>query len=232
MDYSKGNIAKDNTSDKLIIKVKVAGENYHDLLIDWSEKSGPNKGQQVVHQLSLITGIPVKNIDRITIANPPHIRYCSILNVERRGLNLDRWKDGFTKENLLGRLNDGDCFAISEDLWHKDSGLFEFSIVLKSRALFNEDECTYEYCHYANNRDFLNRQIAIATNSQLHLKLNAFLVPRKYLPVRRILKELNLQQFVNCAPPYCSQGPSIQVRQQYYIGFASIVMPYYSRTHG
>uniref|UniRef100_T1L5D0 Uncharacterized protein n=1 Tax=Tetranychus urticae TaxID=32264 RepID=T1L5D0_TETUR len=41
-------------------KIKVAGEDYHDLLLDFS--NGPDVGRQFLQQLASITGIPFNKI--------------------------------------------------------------------------------------------------------------------------------------------------------------------------
>ncbi|XP_015791052.1 uncharacterized protein LOC107367819 [Tetranychus urticae] len=220
MDNSLKNIEKEDNLDKVTIKVKVEDEGYHDIVIDWSDGSSPYKDQQVINQLSTIIGIPVELI-WMTILDYAPLNYFDLQNIEHR--SFDPWfyehdapdenepdfmPCNFTRENCLGRLNDGDRFVLRTDLTLWVDGCFSLDIYLYSLdcELYNENNCTQNYCHYSNTRAFIDRRISVVRNTELHNILRARyaeLPPSVDLASslenssqrRRILRELGVKVF-------------------------------------
>uniref|UniRef100_T1KWM0 Uncharacterized protein n=1 Tax=Tetranychus urticae TaxID=32264 RepID=T1KWM0_TETUR len=81
----------------------------------------------------------------------------------------------FTRENCLGRLNDGDRFVLRTALHWKPDGCFDLTIYLYSldSEFYNENNCTQYYCHYSNTRAFIDRKVSVATNTELRMILRA-----------------------------------------------------------
>ncbi|XP_015791060.1 uncharacterized protein LOC107367825 [Tetranychus urticae] len=220
MDNSLKNIEKDDSSDKVTIKVKVADEGYHDIVIDWSDERFPYKDQQVINQLSTIIGIPVELI-RMTILDYAPLNYFDLRNIEHKSFDPRFYEDdapdedepdfmpcNFTRENCLGRLNDGDRFVLRSYLNWKLDGCFDITIDLYSldSEFYNENNCTDNYCHYSNTRTFIDRKVSVARNTELHNILRARYAElpaivdvasyeENYSQRRRIWRELDAKAF-------------------------------------
>ncbi|XP_015791032.1 uncharacterized protein LOC107367799 [Tetranychus urticae] len=216
MDNSLKNIEKDDSSDKVTIKVKVENDGYHDIVIDWSDGSSPYKDQQVINQLSTIIGIPVELIWLTWLVYAPNNHF-DLHNIEHKSFNPRFYEHDapdedepdlmpyfFTRENCLGRLNDGDRFVLQTALgWDRDACL-NLWIYLYSLdcELYNENNCTDNYCHYSNTRAFIDRRVSVATNTELQMILRAryaelptILDGASSLERRRILRELDIKAF-------------------------------------
>ncbi|XP_015791115.1 uncharacterized protein LOC107367875 [Tetranychus urticae] len=219
MDNSLKNIEKKDNLNKVTIKVKVENEGYHDIVIDWSDERFPYKDQQVINQLSTIIGIPVELIRLTWLVYAPNNHF-HLRNIENKSFNprffepvepdeddLDIMPYLFTRENCLGRLNDGDRFVLSSYL-EPEGNCFDMSIWLYSLdcELYNENNCTENYCHYSNTRAFIDRKLSVATNTELHNILRAryaelpdigdnALFEENYLQRRRIWRELDVKVF-------------------------------------
>ncbi|XP_025017795.1 uncharacterized protein LOC107367800 [Tetranychus urticae] len=220
------------------IKVKLADEEYHDIVIDWSERSGKYKGKQVIDQLSTIIGIPSHYICDVYI-HLPHDNWVEVENIEHKDFNPERFGEDFndreqilfTKASCLGILNNGDCFVITTELIFCDFE-FNFSICLESRLLVNDNDCTGNYCHYSNTRAFINRQVAIAINSELVMKIRLKYgeIPMDiedreiYLRQKKILRDFDIKPFIY--GPWCRL---IYGEVQEHIEY---INPQYSRTRG
>uniref|UniRef100_T1KY94 Uncharacterized protein n=1 Tax=Tetranychus urticae TaxID=32264 RepID=T1KY94_TETUR len=179
MDNSLKNIEKDDSSDK--------DEGYHDIVIDWSDGSSPYKDQQVIKQLSSIIGMPVELIRLTGLVYAPNNHF-DLHNIEHKSFDPrfyehdepdenapDLMPCNFTKENCLGRLNDGDRFVLRTDLTLWVDVCFSLDIYLYSLdcEFYNENNCTQYYCHYSNTRNFIDRKVSVATNTELHNILRA-----------------------------------------------------------
>ncbi|XP_015795299.1 uncharacterized protein LOC107371639 [Tetranychus urticae] len=227
MDHSMRNAEDVDISDKVTIKVKLADEGYHDLVIDWSDRSGKYKGKRVIDQLSTIIGIPSHYIGAAYI----NFTHNNLVEIFDKDLD-ERNQNEFTKENCLGILNDDfDCFAITTELIFCRFE-FDLCICLESRLLVNDNDCTGNYCHYSNTRAFINRQVAIATNSELVMKIRLKYeeIPMDiegieiYLRKGKILRDFDIKPFIY--GPWCRLTYG---RAQEYIDY---INPQYSRTRG
>ncbi|XP_015791114.1 uncharacterized protein LOC107367874 [Tetranychus urticae] len=226
MDSSLKNIEKEGSSDKVTIKVKVEDEGYHDIVIDWSDGSFPYKDQQVINQLASIIGIPVEYIFMALLIYAPHNHF-DLRNIEHRSFDPRLWdidaddpevfdEDDnalmpchFTREKCLGRLNDGDRFVMSTDLYLGSDGCFSLHLWLYSLdcELYNENNCTHHYCHYSSTRTFIDRKVSVATNTELQMILRAryaelphIVDDASYIENRsqsmRIMRELHINMFI------------------------------------
>uniref|UniRef100_T1KWI2 Uncharacterized protein n=1 Tax=Tetranychus urticae TaxID=32264 RepID=T1KWI2_TETUR len=212
MDNSLKNIEKEDNLDK--------DEGYHDIVIDWSDGSSPYKDQQVIKQLSTIIGIPVELIWLTDLVYAPN-NYFDLHNIEHESFDPQFYENdepdenapdlmpcNFTRENCLGRLNDGDRFVLRSYLNWKLDGCFDLTIKLYSldSEFYNENNCTENYCHYSNTRTFIDRRVSVATNTELRMILRAKYAElpaivdvasyeENYSQRRRIWRELDAKVF-------------------------------------
>ncbi|XP_015791116.1 uncharacterized protein LOC107367876 [Tetranychus urticae] len=199
MDHPMRDI-EDDISDKVTIKVKVANEGYHDLVIDWS--SGESKRKQVFDQLSTIIGIPTRYINGAYMYLG--VDDCIVVeNYECRKFNPEMSDDDCeerTEPVFLRRLNDGDCFAACIRIIFSRN-FVEVTVYLYIRGLFNDNYCTTHYCT-SKNRAFINRQAAIASNSELRMKIQSKFaeIPREIHPNMEIILRIEILRDFNILP--------------------------------
>uniref|UniRef100_T1K2E2 Uncharacterized protein n=1 Tax=Tetranychus urticae TaxID=32264 RepID=T1K2E2_TETUR len=186
-------------------KIKVAGEDYHDVLIDWSDSE--DVGLQFLQQLASITGIPLNKIHGcLTEYQDPYEQYrlavFPVVNEKRQSPSeLDDLK----------LLRDGDCFALSM-LFQNREPPFRVNLWLYHRSNFDDDQCTPSYCQHINGRAFLNRRIEIIKYGE----------PKygEYYDgdTRSTIRSMGIQPYMD---PICSFQFYDRPRH-----------PYYPRTHG
>uniref|UniRef100_T1L5D1 Uncharacterized protein n=1 Tax=Tetranychus urticae TaxID=32264 RepID=T1L5D1_TETUR len=200
------NMESNETPDKITIKVKVAGEDYHDLLLDWSDRE--DVGRQVFRQLASITGIPFYKMNRLSIqCYPDSDRAESFYN--KRNTPNDVY--GYYDFNRLKILNDGDCYALVMCTLTYEPP-FHVGLRLCRRSNFDENQCTAWYCQHINGRDFLNRRVKIFKYGEP--KFGEFWDG----DARNTIRSMGIQPYME---PICSS----RVYERFF-------HPYYSRTHG
>ncbi|XP_015781401.1 uncharacterized protein LOC107359429 [Tetranychus urticae] len=205
--------------DRVTIKVKIGGEDYHDIVIDWSD--GKDTSQILIDQLSLLTGIPCENIDCVIVNCVPGHVYISNSGPSR----IDR--DKFPREKYNAYITDGDCFAIAFDFdYYMDRFISRLNLV--SRQNYDDELCTRDFCQYSNARPMLNRRIKIMKNAALLAKFKAILraayIPTstgRVMAAHRANYSCNIQPYITAK---CKRNP--------YSGNPFSLKTYYPRTHG
>ncbi|XP_015788830.1 uncharacterized protein LOC107365773 isoform X3 [Tetranychus urticae] len=156
-------------NNKTSIKVKLSGEDYHDIVIDWTDETCEFH-QQIFQQLAAYTGIPILYIS------------CSFIETEESSLLLNNtnclWRDSIrndTKETVRSRFNDGDCFNLRFCVWLSSDHdhLFAVHVDLISSRNSHGNECNRSWCQHTNTRVYLDKIIGILTNSELQKKIKA-----------------------------------------------------------
>uniref|UniRef100_A0A158P4J7 Uncharacterized protein n=1 Tax=Tetranychus urticae TaxID=32264 RepID=A0A158P4J7_TETUR len=193
-------------------KIKVAGEDYHDLLLDWSD--GLDVGRQFLQQLASITGIPLNKIHGcLTEYQEPYSQH---LDVSVFGVfNIER-QDPPESDELddLKLLNDGDCYAVSISFQDREPP-FRVNLWLHHHSNFDDDQCTPSYCQHINGRDFLNRRIEIMKNGEQ--KYRQLYTGNQMSTIR----SMNIE-------PYLIPSCKLHIAGRAILGS----YPYFSRTHG
>uniref|UniRef100_T1K2E5 Uncharacterized protein n=1 Tax=Tetranychus urticae TaxID=32264 RepID=T1K2E5_TETUR len=184
-------------------KIKVAGEDYHDLLLDWSDRE--DIGRQVFRQLASIIGIPIYKMNRLVIKCYPDSDRVEFFFNRRNTPN--RYYDF----NHLKILNDGDCYAL-EMSFENHEPPFHVNFFLHSRSNFDDNQCTAQYCQHINGRDFLNRRAEIIKYGEP--KFGEFWDG----DARSTIRSMGIQPYME---PRCSS----RVYERFF-------HPYYPRTHG
>ncbi|XP_015788731.1 uncharacterized protein LOC107365690 [Tetranychus urticae] len=165
-------------SDETVIKVKLSGEDYHDIVIDWTDTSQAYE-QQVFSRLAEISGIPVKRTYDMCFLTGI---YRGVWLRNKRAepeLSSDRYllpQIGFNKEKVLNFTNGHEHFGLSPRLQCDDNKHFYICYFLVPERSLDEIECTRHFCHYSDNRVFLNRLKAIVTNDALQSQMAHLLV--------------------------------------------------------
>ena len=211
--------ATGQSKDKVTIKVRIGGEDFHDVVIDWTD--GQDTSQHLIDQLSLITGIPCENIDCVIVNCTPGHVYISNLGPS------SLYRNKFPKEKYNEFVNDGDCFVIAFDFdFYMDRFCARLNLV--NRQNFDDEQCTRSFCHYSNGRAMLNRRIGIIKNSALLSKFKQIL-KAAYIPSSTGRMMAAFTANVNCnIQPYicagCDRNP--------HSGNPFSLSAYYSRTRG
>ncbi|XP_015782254.1 uncharacterized protein LOC107360143 [Tetranychus urticae] len=196
-------MSSNDTPDKITIKVKVAGEDYHDLLFDWSDSE--DVGRQVFRQLASIIGIPIHKMNRFMIQCYPDPDTVAFF------FNKRNTPTGYHDFDHLKILNNGDCYAL-EMTFENYEPPFHVNLFLYNRSSFDDNQCTAQYCQHINGRDFINRQVEIIKYGEP--KYGEFWDG----DARSTIRSMGIQPYMD---PICSFQVYDRLRH-----------PYYPRTHG
>ncbi|XP_015781820.1 uncharacterized protein LOC107359767 [Tetranychus urticae] len=191
------------TPDKITIKIKVGGEDYHDLSIDWSDRE--DVGRQIFPQLASIIGIPIYKMNYLVIQCYPDSDRDEFFRNKRNTPNE------YYDFNRLKILNDGDCYALGM-YFENHEPPFHVNLELYNRSNFDENRCTAWYCPHINGRDFLNRRVEIIKYGEP--KFGEFWDGDATSTIR----SMGIQPYMD---PICSSRVFDRPRH-----------PYYPRTHG
>lgn len=150
-----------------------------------------------------------------------------MLNVRDRQSNSNT--DELTKGRCAANFHNGDCFALETQM-HYLQEEFKFNLILYCHGLFDEFDCTFEYCRYHNTRPFLNRQISIATDSELLMIVRTRMeeargVINYFDQLMEIFSDLSIRHFTfNSITKFC--------RSRNHAGQSAIDLPRYTRARG
>ncbi|XP_015788729.1 uncharacterized protein LOC107365688 [Tetranychus urticae] len=174
--------ADDINSYKTVIKAKLSGEDYHDIVIDWTDTSQPYE-QQVFSRLAEISGISVERTAEFMFMDGGD-RY-EFFHNERAEPKLEHtlllsMQLEFNRENLLNLMNGNERFGLSLRLSCDDNKHFYMWYAFVPERFMDETECTLNFCHYLDNRAILNKLKAIVTNDALQSQMKDFLVQPRF----------------------------------------------------
>uniref|UniRef100_T1KMG1 Uncharacterized protein n=1 Tax=Tetranychus urticae TaxID=32264 RepID=T1KMG1_TETUR len=232
--------AENSNSDKTVIKVKLSGEDYHDIVIDWTDTSQAYE-QQVFGRLAEISGIPVECTAVFSLIFRDQ-RFEEIWVTNKRAkpeLETPDWTHQrleFNRENLLNLMNGNEHFGLSLRLCCDDNKHFYIWYYFVPERFMDENECTRHFCHYLDNRAILNKFKAIITDDVLQSQMKDFLVQPRWPqfdgfiflePWHNAYRRFNIMQYYyrTC---YCHQ----QVERFIYQLVDYVPPQLYLRTHG
>uniref|UniRef100_T1KMF8 Uncharacterized protein n=1 Tax=Tetranychus urticae TaxID=32264 RepID=T1KMF8_TETUR len=170
-------------SEQTAIKVKLSGEDYHDIVIDWKDKSQAYE-QQVfgreyfMRKVKEISGISVERTAEFLFISGEH-RYDHFYN-KRTEPGLEHHRLEFNRENLLNLMNGNRRFGLSLSLSCDYNKHFCIGYAFVSERFMDETQCTLDFCHYSDNRARLNKLKAIVTNDALQSQMADFLVQPRW----------------------------------------------------
>ncbi|XP_015789009.1 uncharacterized protein LOC107365944 [Tetranychus urticae] len=170
-------MSEDNDSTETTIKVKLGDEDYHDIVIDWTDDSCEYKQQLLFRKLAEFTGIPSKHIFNSYIHKEDFPFWLENTDYEYR---YDT--SPVTNETLMTNFKEGDCFAIRTRMFMNDErdDLFSISVDLISSRHFHPTECRHFWCPHKDTRGLLNKRREMILNSGLQAKIKAALPERRY----------------------------------------------------
>ncbi|XP_015788728.1 uncharacterized protein LOC107365686 [Tetranychus urticae] len=227
--------------DETVIKVKLSGEDYHDIVIDWTDTSQAYE-QQVFSRLAEITGIPVEQTSEMCFLTSIY-RAVGFRNKRAEPeFENDRYGDHnieFNRERVLNFTNGNEHFGLSPRLRCDDNKHFYICYFFVPERLLDEIECTRHFCHHSDNRVFLNRLKAIVTNDALQSQMAHLLVRPRRPSIHGLnlferwfdtYRRFNVMQYYYRTCYHYYQLQTERSRQEY----RSRYMPpqLYMRTHG
>ncbi|XP_015788829.1 uncharacterized protein LOC107365773 isoform X2 [Tetranychus urticae] len=198
------------SENKTTLKVKLSGEDYHDIVIDWEDETC-EYNQQIYQQLAAYTGIPIFYIKNSYIL-PGNF------NIPFGLENTDYlWR--FTRpptvfdvnERNRSRFNDGDCFNLRccTYICKDQDQLFDFAVDLMASSYCNDNGCNIFWCQHRNTRAYLDKMIGIVKNTELQKKIKAQL-PVQFTQAsdeyKQLLTDYNIRQQLHGRCIYTS-GP-------------------------
>ncbi|XP_015788730.1 uncharacterized protein LOC107365689 [Tetranychus urticae] len=175
-------IADNIDSEQTVIKVKLSGEDYRDIVIDWTDTSQAYE-QQVFSRLAEISEIPVERNAEFTfmVGNDRYERFIN----KRTEPKLDftryvrMWLE-FNRENLSNLINGNEHFGLALRPFCDDNKHFYIGYIFVPERLMDPTECTLDFCHYSDNRARLKKLKAIVNNSALQSQMAHLLVQPRW----------------------------------------------------
>uniref|UniRef100_T1KMF3 Uncharacterized protein n=1 Tax=Tetranychus urticae TaxID=32264 RepID=T1KMF3_TETUR len=181
-------------SDETVIKVKLSSEDYHDIVIDWTDTSQAYE-QQVFSRLKKISGIPYEHslaeISGIPVEQTFDIYFLAgnygaeCFRNKRAEPQLENtpllcMRIQFNRENLLNLMNGNEPFRLALRLRCDDNKHFYIGYNFVPERLIGETECTLNFCHHLDNKAHLNKLRAIVTNDALQSQMAHLLVQPRW----------------------------------------------------
>ncbi|XP_015789082.1 uncharacterized protein LOC107366019 [Tetranychus urticae] len=202
------------SENKITIKVKLSGEDYHDIVIDWTDETCEYH-QQLYKQLAAYTGIPIFYIRNSYISKNNFTMPFWLENTDY-SWRFTRPPTVFDKnerntEKCRSQFNDGDCFTlrICVRICGDQDQLFDFAVDLIGSNDSHGNECSVLWCQHTNTRAVLDKMIRIVTNLELQKKIKAQL-PVQFTSAsdeyKQLLTGYNIRQHLY-APCVCVAGP-------------------------
>ncbi|XP_015788917.1 uncharacterized protein LOC107365860 [Tetranychus urticae] len=182
-------------NNKTTIKVKLSGEDYHDIVIDWTEETCEYH-QQIYQQLAVYTGIPILYISCSFIANGESFFWLRNTN---RLLRYEARND--SKETVKSKFNDGDCFTLRfcVGILSDHEHLFDVNVDLIDSRNSHGSACKQFWCKHQSTRVYLDKIIGILTNSELQKQIKAVLPVERYSDNgdewSKLLVNFNIKQY-------------------------------------
>ncbi|XP_015792498.1 uncharacterized protein LOC107369097 isoform X2 [Tetranychus urticae] len=209
-------MSEDNdTPDRITIKVKVAGEDYYPIVIDWSDKTHEYQQQQLFRQLEIFTGIPNESVTFVRIFNPINNSYFT--NMENPDHYENTWP--FTKESVSQIISDGDEFCLSTFIEpFRIERVFRLGYQLLTGNMTHPTECTEYYCQHSENRNFLNQIRRIVINSELALQVRPLLdqiIGHNLEASFRVMELFNIRQFFDPCCRIIGRTPGHRHKRRY-----------------
>ncbi|XP_025017860.1 uncharacterized protein LOC112539502 [Tetranychus urticae] len=183
-------------SDKITIKVKIPGEDYHVISIDWSNESLDFR-RQIFQQLAVYTGIPVEYSEIIWVNRHP-MRSITIKNRQFNEVYIDdRLPDEDSQENLMNYFHDGDFFMLNTYLIPGDNGLYNVYIITNIN-LIDETGFTHYNCPYLASRAINDRIAKLIKSHYIQSNMEGWVRRGEF---ERIQLDLNFKQYflLNCS---------------------------------
>ncbi|XP_025017395.1 uncharacterized protein LOC112539256 [Tetranychus urticae] len=162
--------ANSNVPGKVTIKVKLSDEDYHDIVLDWSDESCEYKQQLFMRKLASFTRVPIEYFTSVIVSHEQDTR---IFHNQETKYRIDMFKP-VENETFMSIFSDGDCFCLNTIFFwsNLDNGLvIQFELESSDRA--NVSQCSRFWCQYTSTRSLMDKRVKILTNSELNAKLNA-----------------------------------------------------------
>ncbi|XP_025017303.1 uncharacterized protein LOC107365682 isoform X1 [Tetranychus urticae] len=222
-----------------VIKVKLSGEDYRDIVIDWTDTSQVYE-QQVFSRFAEISGIPVERTAVFSVILGDHGGEIWVTNKRAKPeLETPDWihqRLEFNRENLLNLMNGNEHFGLSPWLCCDNNKHFYIWYFFVPERFMDENECTRHFCHYLDNRAILNKFKAIITDDVLQSQMKDFLVQPRWPQFDRFIfrerwhnayRRFNIMQYY-----YRSCIRRIEFHRSFYQRFDYVPPHLYLRTHG
>ena len=194
-------------------KVRLPGEDFHDFVIDWRDRSRPYK-QQVFSRLAEISEIPIS----CTLGFSWTVNHTSteLYNNTESKFPIRNYHNRmeFNREKVNYLMSDSQNFVLSPRMYCYNKSFYIHYCFVPER-LADDKECTFYSCLYTDTRAYLNRLKAIITNDAFHSEIGNYLIEPRYLQLPAfpfqdewfsIFRQFNIMQFY---------GKSCIVRHQY-----------------
>ncbi|XP_015788898.1 uncharacterized protein LOC107365842 [Tetranychus urticae] len=161
--------ANSNVPGKVTIKMKLSDEDYHDIVLDWSDESCEYKQQLFMRKLASYTRVPIEYFTCVILF---HGRDTHIFHNQETKYRIGMIEP--ENETFMSIFNDGNCFCVyTAFCWSDQDNGFVIRFELATPDVANVSQCDWFWCQYTSTRGLMDKRIKILKNSELNAKLNA-----------------------------------------------------------